>query len=253
MKITQEITDALNKAIDHYGNVTQLAKHLGIAHSTILFWLSGKTNNISGQLWASKLRPALRPFLNGGSHYHDALAHHQTRGLRIEEPITAYGMPRKVESLQKRHDANIVNFAQIACFDPTLEPIDDYAKNCNSETVSFANEVKAGYFALEVEDNSRCSDFPKGTVLLVAGGEYAQRGDTVVAKLRDSGEVVLKIYSRKDNIIKLSSVAPGGKSIDWNCKDNPGFLVWMYPVIEVNINLRAKRWQETRVPVEEED
>lgn len=40
MKVTPEILKALNRAKDYYGNTTQLAKHLGIAHSTILFWFS---------------------------------------------------------------------------------------------------------------------------------------------------------------------------------------------------------------------
>ena len=63
MKITPEIMQALEKAIDHHGNVSQFAKHVGLAHSTILFWKSGKTTSISGNVWANKLRPALIPFI----------------------------------------------------------------------------------------------------------------------------------------------------------------------------------------------
>ena len=63
MKVTPEILKALNRAKDYYGNTTQLAKHLGIAHSTILFWFSGKTKNISGQLWCRLLKEELAPFM----------------------------------------------------------------------------------------------------------------------------------------------------------------------------------------------
>jgi len=63
MNITPEMKEAIKKAIDLHGNVTQFAKHLGIAHSTVLFWLSGKTTEVSGRLWAQKLRPTLLPFL----------------------------------------------------------------------------------------------------------------------------------------------------------------------------------------------
>ena len=63
MKVTPEILKALNRAKDYYGNTTQLAKHLGIAHSTILFWFSGKTKNISGQLWCRLLKEELVPFM----------------------------------------------------------------------------------------------------------------------------------------------------------------------------------------------
>ena len=54
MKVTPEILKALNRAKDYYGNTTQLAKHLGIAHST---------KNISGQLWCRLLKEELAPFM----------------------------------------------------------------------------------------------------------------------------------------------------------------------------------------------
>lgn len=63
MKINDTIITAINKGVNHYGNVSQLAKAMGVAHSTILFWLSGKTTNISGHLWTTKIRPVLAPFL----------------------------------------------------------------------------------------------------------------------------------------------------------------------------------------------
>jgi len=64
MKITPEIRAALQKAIEHHGNVTQFAKSVGLAHSTVLFWQNGKTEEISGRNWAQKLRPALLPFMD---------------------------------------------------------------------------------------------------------------------------------------------------------------------------------------------
>ena len=64
MKITPSIIDAINKAIVYYGNVSQVAKNMGVAHSTVLFWISGKTENISGHLWISKIRPVLAPFMS---------------------------------------------------------------------------------------------------------------------------------------------------------------------------------------------
>ncbi len=72
MKITPEVMKALNRAVEHHGNVSQFAKKVGISHSTVLFWQSGRTSNINGGVWVRKLRPALLPFmedaqLNGAS------------------------------------------------------------------------------------------------------------------------------------------------------------------------------------------
>lgn len=67
MKIDDGIRTAIRKAIDLHGNMTQFAKKMGIAHSTVLFWLSGKTAEVSGRLWAQRLRPELLPFLEGSA------------------------------------------------------------------------------------------------------------------------------------------------------------------------------------------
>ncbi len=241
MNLTPEIKEAIKKAIDLHGNVTQFAKHLGIAHSTVLFWLSGKTTQVSGRLWAQKLRPSLMPFL-GPSVFADRPLNKSF--FQTHEESAGYSS--EVSSAPQMHEAYVISFAQAASFDPAIEPIDCYAKDCGEETAVFANEVKPGYFAIKVEGDSMCPDFPPGTVLLVAGGEYPQRGDTVVAKLRGNGQVVVKSYQRKDNIIRLESVNSSGKCFEWDCKDNPGYLDWMYPVLEANIDLRAKRWQERR-------
>ena len=63
MKITPSIAAAIRWAIDYYGNPSQLANRIGVAHSTVFFWVSGKTSSISGKLWQSKIRPVLAPFM----------------------------------------------------------------------------------------------------------------------------------------------------------------------------------------------
>ena len=83
MKITPDIKESIKKAIDLHGNVTLFAKHLSIAHSTVLFWLSGKTTEISGKVWAQKLRPALVPWLQ------ENLIRDQEMFRRAIPPLTA--------------------------------------------------------------------------------------------------------------------------------------------------------------------
>ncbi|MBN2640376.1 MAG: helix-turn-helix domain-containing protein [Victivallales bacterium] len=139
----------------------------------------------------------------------------------------------------------VISFAQAAGYEPALEPIDDYAKECSDITEVFSSEIKPGYFALRVEGDSMSPEFPHGTNLLVAGGEFPQRSDIVVAKLRD-GQVVVKRYERKNNVIELLSENPKGKSFKWHCKEDPNFVIWMYPVIEVNLKLRDRRWERIK-------
>jgi len=63
MRITPQIKKAIQQAIEAKGNLTQFAKSLGLAHSTIIFWLSGKTKGINGAVWVQRVRPAISRFL----------------------------------------------------------------------------------------------------------------------------------------------------------------------------------------------
>ena len=234
MKVTPEILAAIDGAIEHYGNITQFAKHLGIAHSTILFWKSGKTANISGQLWINKLRHELRPFMHSASD-------------RSRFTLREDSMPYASEQPFRSNKAPLVTFSQIVDFDPTIESPSTFAANLGGKSVLFAREVKSGYFALELDESAKCGTFPFGTVFLVASGEYAQNGDTVVARLRDTGEIVIRHYLREENRVKLSPVNGNGRTYEWEARDNSSHIVWMYPVIEINLDLSAYRWVRDRL------
>ncbi|OGV48173.1 MAG: hypothetical protein A2X49_09090 [Lentisphaerae bacterium GWF2_52_8] len=239
MKITDEIKTALREAVEASGNVLQFSKRIGVAHSTILFWLSGKTSNINDGIWRERLRPALFPYMKK-----------KVYEIFPGEPLTVASeesskyATRVVSAASRMNEVPVISFAQAAGFDPALEPIDDFAKGCSDETALFSTELRPGCFALSVEGDSMSPSFPAGTILLVAGGEFAERGDIVVAKIRETGQVVVKKYSRRDGIINLESLNPNGQSFEWNCKENKGYVEWMYPVLEANINLRKRRWEE---------
>jgi|GEM_PF-1980448 len=135
----------------------------------------------------------------------------------------------------------VLSFAQAAGYEPALEPLEVYANNCADAYETFSN-VKQGYFALTVEGDSMSPQLPDGSTVLVAGGQFPERGDVVVARLRD-GQVVIKHYCRRDNVIRLESFNPAGKSFQWHCKEDPGFIQWMFPVVEAKIDLRKQRWE----------
>lgn len=166
----------------------------------------------------------------------------------LSGPAPAVKDKNEVRAVRTLTAVPVISFAQAAGYEPALEPVDDYARDCSDETAMFSHEIRSGYFALNVEGDSMSPDFPHGTVILVAGGEFPQRGDIVVAKLRD-GQVIVKHYFRRNNTICLDSINPSGKNFEWHCKDDPGFIQWMYPVLEATIDLRKRRWEQSRVPI----
>ncbi len=249
MKITPEILDAIDRASDYYGNVTLLAQNLGVAHSTILFWRSGKTTNISGKLWVEKIQPGLKPFTPGGVHYKEMESLNPGKYM-LREERAQYGAasePPPVSSVA------VTTFEQFADFDPLVESPVSFVRKCPSGAgcTGFACKLKEEYFALAL-DESVNAVYPAGTTFLIAWGEYPQDGGIVVAKLRESGKIVIAHFRKQDARIRLCEL--GTEEVyEWPAKENSMNLVWMYPVYEIRVNLSENKWIDNRlVPVADE-
>lgn len=142
----------------------------------------------------------------------------------------------------------VLGAAAAAGYEPAVEPLDDWLTGFGEETDSWpSDQVGENYFCLRVAGDSMSPEFPDGTILLVAAGEYPQRGDVVVARLADHGEVVVKEYHRHHNVVELRAEHPDGQSYTIDLKAEPGRLVWMWPVVQARIDLRRRRWERHRL------
>jgi len=167
------------------------------------------------------------------------LVHKLTADIEIGEGSDV----KKIEGDRWR-EVPVLSIAQAAGYEPALEPLCDYLREVTDKMAAFV-DVRDNYFALEISGDSMAPDYPDGSIALIAAGDFPQRGDLVVAKLAD-GQVVIKEYHRKDNVITLSSINPSGRKYEWHCKEQPGYVQWMWPVIEVTLRPRSKRWAEAR-------
>lgn len=238
MKLTPELLNALQRAIEHYGNTSQFAKHLGIAHSTVLFWLNGKTSNISGHIWISKMRRELRPYMgrySSGNCVREEAAPFRESALPAPE--------RKIFML---------NFSGMADFDSTLEaPV--FFIRCRSERqTQFANAGRDGFFALELDDPRCCPFLPLGTRILVSGGDYAENGDIVIGKLRNPQSLVFCRYFRDNDMIRLIPLNPEFPAMEWSNSENAEKVFWMYPVAEISIDLLNNKWKDGKLILRED-
>ena len=131
----------------------------------------------------------------------------------------------------------LMTFTQAVSYEPALEPIEAFASCCSDQTVLFP-EVRSGSFALLIDHENATPEFMHSAILLVSGNEYPVHGDMVVAKLR-SGEVITKYYLREDDVVHFKSQKTDADNLAWHYKEDPGYVQWMYPIIEVNMKLRA--------------
>lgn len=232
--IDEGIKNALNLAGRDYGSILSLSRKIGVSHSTVIFWKSGKTKAIDGDVWRYKVYPVLRPYLSPCLDSSFEISSVKT------EPVLAAHDSQELTAASTLYSVPVISFAQATGFDPVMEPFEIYAKSMADEEVLFATRPGKGYFALKVEGQSMEPEFPHGTLVLVAGGEFVQNGDICVARLRSNGQVIIKEFNKSANICQLNSLNPEGASFSWDCVNERGFIEWMHPVIEAKISLRDR-------------
>jgi len=222
-KITSEIQRAIQEYLDDHGlAASSFAQSMNWSPSTVLDWLNGETKYISPRFW-HVMEPLLARYLP-----------------KPRKSAVLNGNTRTVGDDEVRL-VPVVGFACAAGYEPALEPVDDFMVGHGDSQVPFTH-VKPGCFALRVDGNSMEPSFPDGTLLLVSGTDFPENGDLVAAKLSDEGgSVVVKHYTRRGDTVILSAENPRGQSYEIKVRSEPGRLVWAYPVIRAEIDLRKQR------------
>lgn len=230
MKLNDEILAALKRAIKHYGNTSQFADHIGVAHSTVLFWLSGKTTNVSGKIWTGSLRRELRAFMKEADE----------RFMVRDETLPLSGL-----NPHASREICMAKYSDMKDFDATVESPVSFVREHAIGSTNFTNGKMESFFALELDEDAAGHFLPKGTRLLLSGFDYAQDGDVVVCKMRNPSSLVIGRYQKVQSMIRLIPMDTKIPAMEWLAEENPEKIFWMYPVEEILIDLLKKRWTET--------
>ena len=248
MKITPQILAAVQQAVEHYGNTSQVAKAMGVAHSTVFFWLNGKTTSIRGKLWQNRIRPVLLPFLqgepSGGMSY---------PVFPLEQPLVLRedGTPYYALNGQGQRSANdysdaerkeletlpVIKFADLEQFDPSAGSARKFVKQKSFTKVEYPGSSSLFHFVARLE-NEYPGVFLPGTDLLISTEEYPDNHSIVLARLRESGELVLGRYTRVGNTISIISLRENEPEISWDCTEALGYTLWCFQVLEAKLDLR---------------
>ena len=237
MKLNPEILEAIRNAVEHYGNTSQFAKEIGVAHSTVLFWLSGKTSNINSTIWDKRVRRVLRKFMPAPASKLSAL-HDQPGSFstnQIAAPMVEKERVRKVPAilLSKMND-----------FDITMQAPVSFVRQNSIAEVPFANECTDYSFALLLDDPKFCPELPIGSRLLIRGTDYADDGDIVIGKTRAPARLFFsRLHRSEDGMTRLEPLNPKLPELVWNTGENAEKVFWIFPVNEISINLQSCRWQ----------
>lgn len=250
MKITPQILAAVQRAVEHYGNTSQVAKTMGVAHSTVFFWLNGKTNSISGKLWQTRIRPVLAPFLPcepGGNVNYGASSYSLDQPLVLREDGASYhaiGGPgqrsaKDFAEAEKKETEKIpvIKFSDLEQFDPSAAFVRKFVRQ-NSFTKQEYSGFSSQFHFIARLDNEYPGVFLPGTDLLISTEEYPDNHSIVLARLRETGKLVLGRYTRAGSSISIISLREEEPEITWDCAESLGYTLWSFQVLEAKLDLR---------------
>ena len=199
MVITESIQKAIQSAIEKNGSLLSFSRSIGVSHTTVAYWLNGRTRKINSTVW-DNLLPVIREFM-------------------AQDPGETYSYPREpaaagnpVYVLHEKYagrygaaqssPAPLLQLDDLKDFDPQIDSIEEIIRKKSKRVVPFTTQVQAGFFAVEV-DRKRSGFFPAGTRLLLRGLDAPGDGDTVLVKLRGKKEYLFAVYVRKGEEVVL--------------------------------------------------
>lgn len=226
MKITPEILDALDRAISDTGSIYKFAKALGVSHSTVFFWKTGRTASINRQSWKT-LRKILKPYLAQPSLSFEEVG--EKTPLMIREERAPYG--------SKPSAYPLVAGRKLVFFDPMVRSAAAFVREHSFGQFYFNAVSGVTAFALRVDDTLSNEIFTRESTLLVESGRPPVSGELVIAKRRGIDEILFYTFLQEENAYRL---VPYGKShaepLRWESSiSSSGILDWIYPVLEANI------------------
>jgi hypothetical protein len=204
MVITDAIRDAIRAAIEKSGSSLCFSRSIGVSHTTVSYWLKGRTRKINSNVWQNLL-PVISEFLDSSetvSYPCGATAAGNT-GLMLRESSASYGGIG-------RTSVPLLKLADLASFDPQIDPVENIVREKAKATVAFTSPVRGSYFAVEIGRGQSCF-FPAGTRLLLRWPDAPGDGDTVLVKLREKNDFLFAVYTRKSGSIVLTPLGDCGR------------------------------------------
>ena len=148
--ITESIQKAIQSAIDKCGSLLSFSRSVGVSHTTVAFWLSGRTRKINSTVW-DNLHPLIREYLETESaesaYPSDPKAAGSPAYVLREKYVGRYG------SLQGA-SAPLLRLDDLKDFDPQIDSIEEIIRKKSKRVVSFTSYLTYGIYS------SLCFTYP---------------------------------------------------------------------------------------------
>lgn len=228
MVITEAIQNAIRAAISRCGSSLSFSRSVGVSHTTVAYWLSGRTRKINSTVW-DNLLPVIRDFMEPGgdrsvSYPREPEVAGSSAYILHENYAGRYCVPQNVS-------APLLQLDDLKDFDPQIDSIEEIIRKKSKRVVMFTSPVQAGFFAVEV-DRKNSGFFPAGTRLLLRGLDAPHDGDTVLVRFRGKKDYLFAVYTRKGDEVVLTPLRNNGSEHRISRTDFHNVCRWIVPIRE---------------------
>jgi len=233
MVITEEIRQAINTAIKQSGSALNFARSVGVSHTTVAYWLKGRTSKINPTIW-NNLLPQIRGYLGDmgtgpepSYRYPLPTSSSQPKFVLCERPPaqSIYDAPPP-----DLNSAPLFDFSDLADYDPAFDSLEWLTRERSRGQAKFTRTVVPNEFAVEV-DAKHAGFFPEGTRVLVQNDAPVD-GEVVLVKLREKNRFLFARYGRSASSVVLTPLQKGVKKLTLSREEFHGVCSWIATVRE---------------------
>ena len=223
--IDHVIRSSLSEAVDRAGGVLAFSRRIGVAHSTVLFWLTGKTRRINSDLWRGRVYPEIESYLAENLREVDLGVVRE----KYADSLDGVFGEKQVLSVPVVREADMMNY------DPVMESVRGFAEKFACEKAMFLCNARKRCFAVKLEDCDSLLSGCRETLLLCAADERVKNDAFAVLRMRGGERLrVCRVLCAGDSVV-LEPFPGAEASEKWNYREDRGRVEWMFPALWIKV------------------
>lgn len=231
MVITEPILQAIQAAIKQSGSALSFARSVGVSHTTVAYWLKGRTHKINATIW-NNLFPLIEGYLGDAAgpeatYHYPALTSSQPKYVLRERPAVSSFYDEPSSGLDT---APVFYFSDLADYDPAFDSLEWLTRERARGQAKFTMTVVSNMFAVEV-DAKHAGFFPAGTKVLLQN-VAPDDGEVVLVRLREKNRFLFARYGRNAGSVTLTPLQKGVKKLTLSREEFHGVCSWIATVRE---------------------
>ena len=226
-KIDETVKRALSRLEWRCGSVYAMSKLLGVSHSTVIFWRSGRIRNISTDTWSGKVYPVLE----------EEFAE-MSPGLSRSELYEKYFEGDPEEDRESLVYIPVLLESDLLCYDMPLEKISSFAERKTDHEILFCGRPGMQYYGVLLENLPEKYQIPWRTCVIFQENIRLKPGSLVLVQLSHERDLKICNFLEDEEGCYLQELYSDSHVSKWKKDETCSGLNWAFPIVRMQILCR---------------